>query len=406
MSISLIEFSVENFKIFQKKASLSLFASKSSSTFEVKRHNLLRTTLVYGPNASGKSTLFNAAAVVKNLVINSANMSLDGVLPYEPFLLSSVKDKPVFFEIVFALNSKVFKYSFSILKNLVITENLIEVLTTGVEKVYLERKKQDIKLFYDFKNSRDVADVKTRDNVLFLSAASQWNNQLALNIVNSFKELSIVSGVEADKYKTYTMKLFENDKISKKKILKFLKQADFCIEDGVVEKVKISEEIRGRMMKYMKSVPDQVSTVNFSHAKFNSKGEKVGVEKWNYGNESKGTQQFFDILGPIINALDNGKVLFIDEFDNSIHPLLTKFIIDLFEKHNPNNAQLVVATHDVSILSYKELRKEQIWFTQKDKYGSASIFSLSEFKIRNDVEFSKKYLEGRFGALPFTNFED
>ena len=120
------------------------------------------------------------------------------------------------------------------------------------------------------------------------------------------------------------------------------------------------------------------------------------------GNESMGTQKFFDILGPIIDTIENDKVLFIDEFDNSLHPFLTKFIVDIFEKNNPKDAQLIVTTHDTSLLSYKDdFDKAQIWFTEKDKFGIGNLFSLAEFNLRNDTEYSKKYLEGRFGALPF-----
>ena len=157
-----------------------------------------------------------------------------------------------------------------------------------------------------------------------------------------------------------------------------------------------------------KNIPDKIDTVFFTHNKFDSKGNKIGIAKFNLGDESAGTQKFFDILGPIIDTLENGYVLFIDEFDNSIHPYLTKFIIDLFEKKNPQNAQLVVTTHDTSLLSYKELiNKEQFWFTEKNKFGEGHLFSLAEFKTqRNDTEFSKKYLEGRFGALPFVDFKD
>ncbi len=407
MKISIIGFSVENFKIFKKKVVFSMFARKSKHTFNSSGENLLKTSLIYGPNASGKSTLLHAFTLLRNGVINSANNPERSILPYQPFVLSSEKNKPVFYEVIFSMDKKIFKYNFSTLKDEINEESLFEVLASGKEKKYLVRKKQDIKVFADFEKSKDVAEVKTRKEVLFLSSASQWNNELAMQIVEGFKNVNIISGPDSGSYRGYTMKLFEKDGDKKDKILNFLKKADFCIEGGIVEKMEIPEFARKQMSTMgAKDVPDEVDTVFFTHNKFDTKGAKIDTTKFNIGDESAGTQKFFDVLGPIIDTLENGKVLFIDEFDNSLHPYLTKFIIDLFEKNNPENAQLIVTTHDTSLLSHKELNKEQFWFTEKDKFGVGNLFSLAEFKTqRNDTEFSKKYLEGRFGALPFIDFK-
>jgi len=408
MKISLIEFSVENFKIFKKKVVFSMFARKSKHTFDNNGENLLKTSLIYGPNASGKSTLFQAFALLRNGIISSANNPEGSILPYQPFALSPVEDKPVFYEVVFSMGKKIFKYNFSILKNEIHTENLFEILSTKKEKEYLIRKKQNIKVFFDFKNSQDVAEVKTRKEVLFLSAASQWNNELAMQIVEGFKNINVISGPDSGNYRGYTMNLFKTGGGKKDKILDFLKKADFCIESGSVEKMKLPEFVRKQIsIVGTKDIPNEVDTIFFEHNKFDIKGTKIGTTKFNIGDESAGTQKFFDVLGPVVDTIENGKVLLVDEFDNSLHPYLTKFILDLFERNNPNNAQLIVTTHDTSLLSRKEFNKEQFWFTKKNKFGAGNLFSLAEFKTqRNDTEFSQKYLEGRFGALPFIDSEN
>ncbi len=408
MKISIIKFSVGNFKIFKEKVVFSMFARKSNHTFDSNGENLLKTSLIYGPNASGKSTLLQAFVSLWNGITKSANNPEGSILPYQPFALSSEKDKPVFFEIIFSMGKKIFKYNFSILKNEIDTENLFEVLASGKEKQYLTRKKQNIKVYADFKISKDVAEIKTRKEVLFLSSASQWNNELAIQIVEGFKNINVISGPDSGSYRGYTMGLFKKDGDKKDKILDFLKKADFCIENGIIEKMEIPEFARKQMSIIgAKDVPNEVDTIFFTHNKFDTKETKIGTTKFNIGDESVGTQKFFDVLGPIVDTIENGKVLFIDEFDNSLHPYLTKFIIDLFEKNNPKNAQLIVTTHDTSLLSHKELNKEQFWFTEKDKFGAGNLFSLAEFKTeRNDTEFSKKYLEGRFGALPFVDFKN
>lgn len=401
MSISIIEFSASNFRLFKQKVTFSMLARKSGHTFESNGKHLLKTSLIYGPNASGKSTLLNVFIQLRNGVINSANSTEGSNIRYQPFELSSTENEPTFFEVVFSLDKQIFRYSFSHVKETIVEENLVQILSTGSEKKYLVRNGQNIKLYADFKKSKDVADVKTRPGVLFLSAASQWNDALAIKIVEGFKNINVISGPDSGNYRGYTMNMFKEGEDKKNKILDFLKKADFCIEDGKVEKMEIPENVKKQVSAAIKDLPDKIDTVYFSHNKFNAEGVIVGTKRFNLGDESAGTQKFFDALGPIVDTLENGKVLFIDEFDNSIHPYLTKFVVNLFEKSNPHNAQLVVTTHDTSLLSYKELNKEQFWFTEKDRFGAANLFSLSEFKLRNNTELSKKYLEGRFGALPF-----
>jgi AAA15 family ATPase/GTPase len=402
MSISIIEFSVENFKIFKERATFSMATRKNEHTFESNGQNLLRTSLIYGPNASGKSSLFHAFTFLRNGIINSANKSEGSILPYVPFKLSDSNNQPSFYEIIFSLEGKIFRYNFSIIENEVITENLFEILSSEKEKEYLIRKKQSFELSNDFEGADDIT-TKTRKEVLFLSAAAQWNNSLAVEIIKGFSNINIISGLDSDNHRGYTIRMFKEKAEMKEKILDFLKNADFCIEDGSVEKMELPDFIKKKMALEFKEVPSDITTIYFLHNKFNSDNQKIGFEKFNIGEESVGTQKFFDVLGPIIDTLENGKTLFIDEFDNSLHPLLTKLIIDLFEKNNSKNAQLIVTSHDTSLLSYKDLIKDQFWFTEKDKFGAGKLFSLAEFdlKLRNDTEYSKKYLEGRFGALPF-----
>ena len=400
MSISIIEFSIENFKIFNKKATFSMLTRKNEHAFENSGQNLLKTSLIYGPNASGKSTLLEAFQILKDGILNSANNPEKSNLPYHPFLLSEKDNLPSSFEVIFSLGNRIFKYNFSILKKEIVAEYFSEILSEKKEKKYLTREKQNINVFDEFEKSKDVI-TKTRKEVLFLSAASQWNNDLAIKIAENFKNINIISGPNSGGYRGFTMSLFKDNAKMKQKILDYLKKADFCINDGIIEKMELPNFIKKQMMTEFKETPNEVDTIYFSHDKYNSKKQKIGIEKFNMGDESAGTQKFFDVLGPIIDTLENGKILLIDEFDNSLHPLLTKLIIDLFENKNSKNAQLIVTTHDTSLLSYKGFIKDQFWFTEKDKYGAGNLFSLAEFDLRNDTEYSKKYLEGRFGALPY-----
>lgn len=400
--MSIIEFSVENYRIFKERVVFSMVAHKSEHTFLMKgKENLLRTSLIFGPNASGKSSLKNALQLIKKQVLNSTNFSENSKVPYNPFLMSNEEKKPSFFEIIFCLDKKIFKYNFSLSKTEVVEENLFKILTKK-EECCFQRRGQEVFLGASFLKSKDVKE-KTRKEVLFLSAAAQWNNKLAMEIVESFRLINGIDGSDKSAFGVYTLNFVKND-LKKAKVLEYLKAADFSIEGIVVEKMILSQkEIEGFPFK---ETLKEVETVFFNHKKFSSLGKEMGTERLNIGQESLGTQRFFDILGPIIDTLEQGKVLFIDEFDSSLHPLLTKFILDLFEKKNPNNAQLIVTTHDTSLLGYKEFNKEQFWFTEKDRFGAGTLFCLSEFDLRNSTEYSKKYFEGRFGALPFINFEN
>ena len=407
MQISLIEFSVENFKIFKEKATFSMLARKSAHTFESNGENLLKTTLIYGPNASGKSTLLQALDAMRYWITNSTKSEDGIVLPYTNFAFSDeVKDKPVFWEVVFSLGKEVYKYNFSLLKDRVFQENLFEILADGKEKKLISRTEDEINLFAEFKTSEDLKTItKTRKGTLFLSAANQWNNKLAGKIVKALGgNINVIQGTNSNNYMGFTIKMLKENIDAKEKILNFLKKADFCISEIDVTTIDIPDQVLTQIkaLNISKNIPEKADTITFSHPRFNSNNEQSGFEKIDMRHESIGTQKFFHVLGPVIDTIEYGKVLLIDEFDNSLHPLLTKFIIDIFEKNNPNNAQLIVTTHDTSLLSYKlDFDKTQFWFTEKNEFGTAKLFSLAEFNMRNDTEFSKKYLEGRFGALPF-----
>ena len=133
--------------------------------------------------------------------------------------------------------------------------------------------------------------------------------------------------------------------------------------------------------------------------------EEVGTTTFDLSDESEGTQRLYGLGGMILSLMDQGYTVLIDELNNSFHPLITEMLIKLFQdpNTNPENAQLIFTTHDTSILKPELFRRDQIWFTEKDKYGATSLYSLSEFdydKVRPNVPFDKWYLSGRFGALP------
>lgn len=413
MQISLIQFSIENFKSFKERVVFSMVSRKSKHTFESNNENLLRTSLIYGPNASGKTTLLEALVVMRNLVRLSANISESQEnikLPYSPFMGSiETQNKPTFFEIIFALKNTektIYKYSFSFTQNKIISENLVEVSSSEKEISLFSRNEQKINTKKPFDN--DLIE-KVRPESLFLSVSAQFNNKIALTILDAFNNLLIFSALVNTPI-DLTVKKIKSDEEYKKKFLEYLKIVDFCITGAKTQEI----DTQGLDFKFdagkvaFNQVKGKADMLILEHPVFDTNNEKTSVFDLNFNQESTGTQKFIATIGPIIDVIESGKVLCIDEFDNSLHPLLTKFIVDMFESEeiNKNNAQLIATTHDTSLLSYKEdFIRDQFWFTEKDQYGSAKLFSLAEFdEIRNDTEFSRKYLEGRFGALPFIGY--
>ena len=342
-AISLIEFSVENYKIFKDKVTFSMETQKGPNSFQVGNIGLLRTSVIYGPNASGKTTLLEAFNVLQLVIVKSADVFQNDELPYHPFSLSDDEEKPTSFEVILSIDKKTYKYNLSYLKTRVVSENLTRILVGGQER-------------------------KT------------WNNDVEL----MRKALINVNVVDADDEKglrQHTVKLLSNNFEVHKKIVSYLQRADFNVS----------------------GIKEGYSTIFFLRTKYNKENEAIGVEEINIEDESSGMRKFFNVLGPIVWALETGGILFVDNLDAGLHPTLVKFILNLFDEENPRNAQLIITSHNTSLMSYKnDFIKYQFWFTERDKYGAATLFSLSEYNaLRNDTEYEKKYLNGLFGALPY-----
>ncbi len=410
MRISIVEFSIENYKIFKEKATLSIHTRKNEGhTFESNGENLVRTTLIYGPNASGKTSLLEAFGHMRDCVLLSANnLEATEKLPYFPFKGShDGKNKPTSFELTFSASEGhdgIYRYCFSFLSDKIVSESLAELTVTGEDRFLFTRDEKAIKLEKGFFAEAEIltTNIKTKKDTLFLSLAAQFNIPFANSFITAFREINYLSGITHSQYKMYTVRNFN---LLKEEMLRYIKNTDFCIVDGETREDFANEPFsaqneKSRLRSYKSTVP---LSLYFKHPILDSNNKTVDHFEVPLDLESVGTRKFVAILGPIIDTLKRGRVLIIDELDNSLHPHLTKFIVDLFEseKINKRNAQLIVTTHDTTLLSYKhEFIRDQFWFTDKDENGSAKLFSLSDFDLRNDTDLSRKYLEGRFGAVP------
>lgn len=410
-----IEFSTGNYLSFKNLVTFSMVASsiqehKDTHLFKANKYfNLLKTGTIYGANASGKSNLFKAMQFMVGFVESSSKDSqAEEEIPVESFKLSTeTEDQPSTFEMVFIQDDCRYRYGFQVNSSEVVSEWLFEA-TKQQETNLFERSFKEINIGNNFIEGKGL-DIKTRDNALFLSVVAQFNGEKSIKVLKWFKNFNVVSGL-TDSHNRITSKFLEDKKL-KELFLRFIQTADLGIEDIIVEKVSNPYPV----FKNTKGLFSKISQVSFvldqdkiftTHKKYNPEQEIVGYESFSMDkSESQGTKKLFSLLGPIMDGLINGKTLVIDELDSRLHPLITNFIISLFQstEHNPKNSQLIFNTHDTNLLSNRFFRRDQLWFTEKDKYGSSDLYSLSDFevKVRNDASFEKDYLLGKYGAIPF-----
>lgn len=420
----LIQFGVGNYKSFKEVVTFSMIAARitakdkrldENNVFKVNDElNLLKSTAIYGANASGKSNFISAVHFMKQFVLSSSkDTQANEAIPVESFRLNTeTANQPSFFEMVFIIDSRRYRYGFEVTSEKIASEWLFHVPTSREAKLF-ERRDGKIEVLTAFKEGKELKE-KTRDNALFLSVAAQFNGTISKKILQWFKNLAIISGLNDMGLRSYTVETFDNNKY-RDEILRLVKKLDVGVDDILIRKSQftppavdnIPDELKGlfeELKKISSSSGMEQKDILTAHRKFNADGQITEVELFDIDdNESEGTKKIFSMAGPLVDTLRNGKVLFVDELDARLHPLITRVIISLFNSNetNPQNAQLIFATHDTNLLSKDIFRRDQIWFAEKDKFSSTHLYSLVEYKVRNDASFENDYIHGRYGAIPF-----
>ncbi|NET44094.1 ATP/GTP-binding protein [Okeania sp. SIO2B3] len=418
----LIQFSVGNYLSFKKNVTLSMVATEvtaqnnsvdENNIFQVDDElNLLKSCAVYGANASGKSNLIKALDFMRRFVLNSSKETqIEDAINIEEFRLSTATEgKPSFFEIVFILDHKLYRYGFEVDKKQVVSEWLFYVPKVRETRLF-ERDENGIEMTNVFSENQYfgklIAD-KTRNNALFLSVNAQFNSKISTSILRWFRDLNIISGLHSNFYQQVTVEYFKDSKY-KNEIIQLIKEWDLGIDDIKIETKKVLQEqlpnfISEEFRKFMLDSGALTDDIQSFHKKYNSEGKVESLEVFDFEkNESEGTKKLFAFAVPILDTLKNGEILIIDELDARLHPIITRAIIDLFnsKKTNPKNAQLIFTTHDTNLLSNKIFRRDQIWFTEKNRQGATDLYSLVEYKVPNDATFESDYIKGKYGAIPF-----
>ncbi|KAA0875751.1 AAA family ATPase [Nitrincola tapanii] len=414
----LIEVSVTNYRSIHTTQTFSLMKSSGdelvdSNSFVIdapSRFELLRSSAIYGPNASGKSNFLLALRTLQRIVLESSTARQHGdPLPVVPFrLCPKSRLQPSEFEVTFLVENVRYQYGFSATASRIHDEWLL-AYPKGRAQRWFNRSWNDDKQCHEWELGSNLLGEKqlwqksTRDNALFLSTAVQLNSKQLKPLFDWFKSTLRMAGI-GGWGPEFSASLCEKE--DKPRVMGFLHAADLQIDDVLVEAQAFD------VNQLPEDIPESLRVVIADELKDKHRFEIKTVHKdsegkpviFNFDDESEGTQKLFSFAGPWLDALKNGYVLFIDELHDNLHPLLVRYLVELFHNSetNPKNAQLIFTTHETSILNQDVFRRDQIWFCEKNAAQSSQIYPLTDFsprKSRENLELA--YLSGRYGALPF-----
>ena len=392
----LIQFSVENYLSIKDKIVLSMLASRDTEHPEYLiidgNKNHLKSTVIYGANASGKSNVLNAFWFMVNYVLTSHNQQVHKAIERSPFKFDrETPTRPSSFEVIFTANGIRYVYGFSVTDKAVVEEYLY-YYPNGRQALIFERKDTtDFRFTVDVEEQNTLKE-RTSANKLYLSVASNWSYSKVVPVLEWFASCQIITKHSvADAYGLEAEQLKDDD--YRRVIASMLRIADFGIQSLQVRDSDPIPSLRG----------DAFPNIEAVHTVQDTDGNASSYTL-NMTEESDGTNSYFKLIGVVKKALDQGTLLVADEMDAHLHPLLTKHLVSLFNstEFNPNGAQLIFTSHNTNLLDLDVLRRDQIWFTEKDEQTAATdLFSLYDFSIRKVAKVEKGYLIGRYGAIPF-----
>lgn len=417
----LLDFQISNYRSFRNPARLSLSASNyDASTLPgnfvspklpgIINQKFLRGAAIYGANASGKSNLIRAIFDLQQLVRTSHTFEAGAGLPADPFRFDDNSNtEPTLYAIRFVAEGVRYHYSIAFNSRRILEESL-SAFPKGKEQLWYHRlwDEEDEIYFYSPDESEHFAirktDVEsTKENSLFLSTATNLLNHPKLGPVYAwFREtLNAVNlGIDSNHLDSdETINWFESNP---GQVMRFLRHADLGIADMLLSRERMPKDI---LKKLPKEVAEQSRNKEFVNVKLLHTGTGGGRHALEFNEESSGTRRFFDLIGPWLELIEKGRVLFLDEIETSLHPLLTRELIRIVmdPELNKKNAQIIFATHDPLLLDTTLLRRDQIWLTEKSREGDSILYALNEYKNPPSKRESlvRGYLSGRYGGIPY-----
>jgi len=408
----IIQCSVENFLSIKDTVTINTstlgLKEKDANIIDFNQKNYVLSIGLFGPNASGKTNFIKALGFVREFLLNSNNLQIGTKIRVTPFKFDeNTRNKPSKFDVIFVVNNIKYQYGFSCTTDEVVEEYLY-YYPKGMPKKIFIRTKENYKFDPEDKKILDDIKLKNTVNKLFLATATNWNYKKTEPAYRFLTEnMNFVIDYIDFQRKTFDL-IEKGDKKFKSFLINFLKNADFNISDVDVKSKELStEEIFKMGILSSSAVSNNLSTVSGiiynTNVYHDVSNKKYSIE---YETESLGTINAFSLSSILYYTFLNGGVLLIDEIDKSMHPLLVKYIIEMFhnEEINISKSQLIFTTHDTNFLDLELFRREQIWFVEKD-YNTAStkLIPLTDYSPRKNDNAEKNYLLGRYGAIPYIN---
>lgn len=407
----LIEFSVKNFMSFKNKITLSMEKGNGDENldniFKWKDTELVKVASIYGANASGKSNLLKAFYCAILMVRNSSMISINGKwLFIKPFMFDDVSSKePSEFEFIILSSGVKYKYYFSTDGYKVYDEGLDAYYTQKPTSIF-KRYGVNKYVFNADKAKLEPLTAHNTDNKLFLSTATTWNYDKTKdvflwfnNVIDTYDSFDMISNRDIISYKN-------NDNNIKQFALKLLKESDILINNIYVDYKE--DETDKQVMEMFDAPLIKNVDIQVEHEIIDENNNKR-IYRLSFDEESRGTRVLFALAPFLKRAFESEKVIIVDELEKSLHPALIECIVKLFNNKDINkvNSQLIFTTHATNLLNIDILRRDQIWFTEKNpNNGVSSLYPLDSFSVRKDENIYKGYLGGRYGAVPFIRDTD
>ncbi|PTQ85970.1 hypothetical protein C8U37_10273 [Trichococcus patagoniensis] len=411
------QFTFKNFKSFKEETTLDMLASSIKEhpydvVTDVMAEKVLKVAAIYGANASGKSTVIEAFAIMKNLVLYSFRQNVFSAKNVIETHWFEEKNVPTAFNVIFSTESGIYQYGFSVLEGVILEEYLYQRDPKVKKEAYVELfSKTGDRLSGELLDSLGTQNILEliEEDTLVISVISKLKVPFAQTVFDWFKEAKIIDYGNPKKELRLShfnqentignplLSLLENES-EKKKLEKFIQAIDVGIYKlGIVQDVLTEDLLNARSAGELKRI--------VTYHKNPKTGELLLTP---LESESSGTLKMLTLYVDLKRILDSGGTIFVDELDAKLHPLLLRYIIIMFhdEKTNPNNAQLIFSTQEIFTLDKDNFRRDEIWFTDKTDDGISELYSLADYvddeekKVRNDASYGKDYILGRYKSIP------
>lgn len=403
----LLEFTCSNHKSIKEKVYFSMIAGSDNTSEELLKvfgnFRVLRSAVIYGANGSGKSNFIHALSFMRDLVSNSINHQ-PGQGVFQARHKLSTEETPSEYSIQFVRNDIRYAYGFSVKQNL-IQEEYLYYFPKGRQVKIFERNGMEIKPGDRYKGMFDISISILKDNRLFLSCAANYSNIKEMEEAFMFFNTDmVVYNPEINNWTEYSIELMQNNDMIKKVFLDILRALGTGAKDVKVklEKIKLAD------LPQELQLPDALKNL-IGTQEANRIDAKIVYDQFEVDlmtEESSGVKRLFQMICPIIDILNKGKILICDELEASLHESVIFQIVQLFQQYQKDKfAQLIFSTHDTSLLDTDLFRRDQVWFTQLNtKERATDLYSLVEIKnVRKSENLEKGYVSGKYGAIPMLN---